>query len=162
MDIRVYLTNGDVLDFSQNDPALVQAILAEAHANKLFSGHSLILGCGAACTLLQPSAVSRIDLLTTEPVSIPTTLGDEVTVIEDEEVFRVRVRRRQLAAFREGVASPRASNLVDRSRWGEVSCFTTYLARSGATVCLGGQAAAIASAESDPAFFQNLNRLLRA
>ena len=30
MDIRVYLTNGDVLDFSQNDPALVQAILAEA------------------------------------------------------------------------------------------------------------------------------------
>ena len=144
MDIRVYLTNGDVLDFSQNDPALVQAILAEAHANKLFSGHSLILGCGAACTLLQPSAISRIDLLTTEPVSIPTTLGDEVTVIEDEEVFRVRSKA-ATSAFREGVAP------------GEQ--YVGYLCFELA----GGQrvmAELQRRLQNQIQFFQNLNRLL--
>lgn len=103
MDIRVYLNNGDILEFSQADPALAQASIAEVHAAKLFSGQSLIFGSGAACTLVRPSSVSRIDLITTEPVSIPVTLGDEVTVIEDEEVFRLRAKA-ATSAFREGIA----------------------------------------------------------
>lgn len=103
MDIRVYLNNGEILEFSQTNPAQVQASLAEVHANKLFSGHSLIFGSGAACALVRPSSVSRIDLITTEPLPIPVTLGDEVTVIEDEEVFRVRSKA-ATSAFREGVA----------------------------------------------------------
>ncbi|MBK8523652.1 MAG: hypothetical protein IPL58_05745 [Betaproteobacteria bacterium] len=63
MDIRVYLNNGDILDFSQNDPALAQGLLAEVQAGKLFPG-LLILGSAATCTLLRPSSISRIDILT--------------------------------------------------------------------------------------------------
>jgi hypothetical protein len=103
MDIRVYLNNGDILDFSQNDPALVQSTLAEMHTGKLFAGTSLILGCGAACTILQPSAISRIDLQMAEPPPVSYTLSDNVTLIEDEEVFRVRAKA-ATSAFREGVA----------------------------------------------------------
>lgn len=103
MDIRVYLNNGEVRDFSQSDPALALSSLADIQANKLFSGNSLILGSGATCTLFRSSAVSRIDVIATDAVTIPATLGDEVTVIEDEEVFRVRSKA-ATSAFREGVA----------------------------------------------------------
>jgi hypothetical protein len=68
-----------------------------------FSGTSLILGCGAACTILQPSAISRIDLQMAEPPPVSYTLSDNVTLIEDEEVFRVRAKA-ATSAFREGVA----------------------------------------------------------
>lgn len=103
MDIRIYLNNGDILDFSQPDPALAQATIADLQAGKLFAGRSLILGSGAACTLLQPSAISRIDFLTTIPVALPQTLNDNVVLIEDEEVFRLRAKA-ATTAFREGVA----------------------------------------------------------
>lgn len=103
MDIRVYLNSGDILDFSQPDPALAQATIVELQAGKLFAGKSLILGCAAACTLLQPAAISRIDVLTTLPVSFPQTLGSNTVLIEDEEVFRLRAKA-ATTAFREGVA----------------------------------------------------------
>jgi hypothetical protein len=103
MDIRVYLNNGDILDFSQLDSALVQATIAELQAGKLFAGNSLILGSGASCTLLPPSAISRIDVLTGLPVSFPQTLGSNTALIEDEEVFRLRAKA-ATTAFHEGVA----------------------------------------------------------
>lgn len=103
MDIRVYLNNGDILDFSQNDPSLQQGLLAEMQAGKLFSGSSLIMGSAATCTLLRSSSISRIDILTSTPLSVPTTLHDAVTVIEDEETFRVRAKAAKMA-FGDGVS----------------------------------------------------------
>ena len=103
MDIRVYLNNGDILDFSQNDPALAQGLLAEVQAGKLFSGGSLILGSAATCTLLRPSSISRIDVLTPTPLSVPMTLHDGATLIEDEEAFRVRAKAAK-TVFGDGVS----------------------------------------------------------
>ena len=103
MEIRAYLNNGDVLDFSQNDPALEEATLAEVHTGRMFAGKTLILGSGATCTLLQPSAICRIDLITTAHVPMPTTLNDSNVIIEDEAVFRLRAKA-ATTAFREGIA----------------------------------------------------------
>jgi hypothetical protein len=103
MDIRVYLNNGDIRDFSQPDPVLEQATLAELNAAKLFASPSLILGSGATCTLLQPAAISRIDIVSTAPLQIPSTFNEQVQIIEDEEVFRLRSKA-AAKAFREGIA----------------------------------------------------------
>lgn len=144
MDIRVYLNNGDILDFSQPDPALAQATLAELQAGKLFAGKSLILGSGAACTLLQPSAISRIDVITALPISFPQALGDTTVLIEDEEVFRLRAKA-ATTAFREGVAP------------GEQ--YTGYVRFD----MLGGHRLMLAlerMLQNQIQFFTNLNRLL--
>jgi hypothetical protein len=103
MEIRVYLNNGDILDFNQSDPALAQATLAELQGGRAFSGRSLILGSAAACTVLQPRAISRIDLVTSAPVTLPTTFNEGALVIEDEAVFQTRAKT-ATAAFKKGIA----------------------------------------------------------
>lgn len=103
MEIRAYLTNGDVLDFAQNDPALEAATLAEMHAARLFSGTTLIFGSGASCTILQPSAVSRIDLVAELPAPIPGTFNDSNAIIGEEDIFRLRAKA-ATTAFRDGIA----------------------------------------------------------
>lgn len=104
MDIVVYLKNGQVHNFSQGDPALAQATLAEIQPNRLFSASSsLILGSGASCMFLNSSAISRIDVITDQPIAIQPTIRDEATVMENEDAFRLRATA-ATKAFHDGVA----------------------------------------------------------
>lgn len=103
MEIRVYLNTGEILDFVQNDPQQIQILMAEVAGARLFSHKVLILGDGASCTLVRPSAISRVDVVTAESFQMPRTIDAVMTLIEDEETFRLRAKA-ATAAFREGVA----------------------------------------------------------
>lgn len=103
MNIVVYLNNGQVRSFSQEDPALIQAMVAEVQPNRLFASSSLILGSGSACAVLHSAAVSRIDVVTDQPIAIQPTIKDSATVVESEEAFKLRSMA-ATKAFREGVA----------------------------------------------------------
>jgi len=70
MEIRVYLSNGSVLDYRQTDPDIEQGIVTEINAGRLFQSKSLILGSGESCTMVQVDSISRIDLITRIPLAV--------------------------------------------------------------------------------------------
>lgn len=100
MDIRVYLTSGSILDFSQQDASLAAQNAGEILPARIFAAKTLIIGNAAACNILQTSTISRIDILSATPIPLNEGIG-ESTVIEDEEVFRLRAKAAS-AAFQEG------------------------------------------------------------
>lgn len=100
MDIRVYLTSGSILDFSQQDASLVAQDAGEILPARVFASKTLIIGNAAACNILQTSTISRIDMPSSTSVAVGEGFGESV-VIEDEEVFRLRAKAAS-AAFQEG------------------------------------------------------------
>lgn len=88
MDIRVYLSNGEILDYSQTDAAVEQETLADIQAGRLFVSTSLILGSGESCSIVQLAAVCRIDFITRTPVAAHRAFDASLTLIEDLEEFR--------------------------------------------------------------------------
>ena len=87
MDIRVYLSNGRILDYSQTDSDIEQGIVAEINAGRLFQGKSVILGSGESCTMLQVDSISRIDLVARIPLAVTRSLDGNITLIENNEEF---------------------------------------------------------------------------
>ncbi|MCK6405364.1 MAG: hypothetical protein L6Q60_05015 [Rhodocyclaceae bacterium] len=100
MDIRVYLTSGSILDFSQQDASLAAQDAGEIQPARVFAAKTLIIGNAAACNILQTSTISRIDIHSATPIAIGEGMG-ESTVIEDEETFRLRAKAAS-AALQEG------------------------------------------------------------
>lgn len=87
MDIRVYLSNGSVLDYCQTDSDIEQGIVAEINAGRLFQGKSVILGSGESCTMVQVDSISRIDLITRIPLAVSRSIAGNITLIENNEEF---------------------------------------------------------------------------
>jgi len=90
MKLKVYLSNGSILDFVQTDFAAEQSMVAEINEGHLFSGKSLILGSGESCTMLQSGWVSRVDVISSTPLIIPRTLDGIVKLIENDDDFQRR------------------------------------------------------------------------
>ncbi len=90
MEITVYLANGQSHAFSQPDQNVARMVLADLMPGRLFGSSSIIFGSGANCTLLKTTSVSRIDVLTDEPVSIAPTIRDSARVIESNDEFSLR------------------------------------------------------------------------
>lgn len=103
MEIVVYMANGQSHTFTQPDPALARAMLADMQPGRLFGSSSIIIGSGANCTLLKTSAVSRIDVVTDEAVPVAPTIRDEARVIENEDEFALRAKA-AVKALGDGVA----------------------------------------------------------
>lgn len=103
MDIVVYLNNGQIRSFAQSDPAVVSELLADFQVGRLFSGSSMIFGSGASCSLVNAAAVSRIDIVAKQPLTVHSTIKDEARVIEDEQAFNLRAMA-ATKAFADGVA----------------------------------------------------------
>jgi hypothetical protein len=103
MEIIVYMANGQSHVFSQPDPGVARTVLADMQPGRLFGSSSIILGSGANCTFLKSAAVSRIDVMTDEPVPIAPTIRDAARVLENEEEFALRAKA-AVKALGDGVA----------------------------------------------------------
>jgi hypothetical protein len=103
MDIVVYLNNGQIRNFAQPDPAVVNGLLTDFQAGRLFSVPSMIFGSGASCALINAAAISRIDVIADQPLNVQSTIRDEARVIEDEQAFNLRAKA-AAKAFADGVA----------------------------------------------------------
>ena len=64
MEIRVYLEDGHVTKFVQNDPLVAREILEAIHPNHLFTAPQLLIGSDHVLTAFQPRLVVRVDLIT--------------------------------------------------------------------------------------------------
>lgn len=64
MEIRVYLQDGHVTKFVQNDPVIARKILEAVHPNHLFTAPQLLIGSDHSLTAFQPHLVVRVDLIT--------------------------------------------------------------------------------------------------
>lgn len=64
LEIRIYLEDGHVTKFVQNDPVVARKILETIHPNRLFSASQLLIGSDHALTAFQPGLVVRVDLIT--------------------------------------------------------------------------------------------------
>ncbi|TXG86361.1 MAG: hypothetical protein E6R10_10000 [Rhodocyclaceae bacterium] len=107
MEITVYLANGQSHAFSQPDQNVARMVLADLMPGRLFGSSSIIFGSGANCTLLKTTSVSRIDVLTDEPVSIAPTIRDSARVIESNDEFSLRAKA-AVKALGDGVAPGQA------------------------------------------------------
>lgn len=87
MQVIAYLTDGQRLEFVSRESAHEEDVLKEVRAGRLLLGKSLILGSGRSCTMLQTSAVARLDILTELPLSVPHSLDGRLDLIEDERRF---------------------------------------------------------------------------
>ena len=83
MDIRVYLSNGSVLDFCQTDSDIEQGIVTEINAGRLFQGKSVILGSGESCIMVQIDSISRVDLITRIPLAVTQSIEGKLTLIDN-------------------------------------------------------------------------------
>ena len=93
MDVKVYLSNGNILEFSQTDTAIEKEVVAEINAGRLFLGRSVILGGGETCTMLQFGAISRVDVLASVPLAVPLTLEGNLKLIESDEEYRQKAEQ---------------------------------------------------------------------
>ena len=64
LEIRVYLEDGHVTRFVQNDPVVASKILEAIHPNHLFAAPQLLIGSDHVLTAFQPRLVVRVDLIT--------------------------------------------------------------------------------------------------
>ena len=88
MEIVVYMANGQSHVFSQPDQGVARAMLADMQPGRLFGSSSIILGSGPNCTFLKTASVSRIDVLTDEPLPIASTIRDSARVLKAMRSFR--------------------------------------------------------------------------
>lgn len=88
MKIIVYLTNGQTLEFIPADAADEDAIVEEINGGRLFSGKSLILGSQRNCTMIQTSAIARIDMISEKKLSVPHSMDGRLTLIDDADEFQ--------------------------------------------------------------------------
>ena len=102
MKLKVYLSNGSILDFVLTDFSAEQDIVAEINEGRLFSGKSLIFGSRESCTMLQSVWISRIDIVSSAPLVVPRTLEGTMTPIENDDEFQKRAMQAKLQ-HREGV-----------------------------------------------------------
>ena len=77
-----------VLMFSQPDQGVARAMLADMQPGRLSGSSSIILGSGPNCTFLKTASVSRIDVLTDEPLPIASTIRDSARVLKAMRSFR--------------------------------------------------------------------------
>ena len=103
MEIVAYMANGQSHAFSQQDPDAARTLLADMQPGRLFGTSSIILGSGTSCAFLKTAAVSRIHVLTDEPVAIAPTIRDSARVLESEEEFALRAKA-ATKALGDGVA----------------------------------------------------------
>ena len=107
MEIVVYMANGQSHVFSQPDQGVARAMLADMQPGRLFGSSSIILGSGPNCTFLKTASVSRIDVLTDEPLPIASTIRDSARVLESNEEFSLR-EMAAIKALGDGVAPGQA------------------------------------------------------
>ena len=87
MEIVVYMANGQSHVFAAGPRC--RASNARRHAaGRLFGSSSIILGSGPNCTFLKTASVSRIDVLTDEPLPIASTIRDSARVPKAMRSFR--------------------------------------------------------------------------
>ena len=91
MKIRIYLCNGEILDFVPPDAAGAQAILSELGKGRIFVEKLLILGSGQSCTVIPTTAISRLDVLTTEPFALAGAFEAVLLEGSEAEEFAQRV-----------------------------------------------------------------------
>lgn len=145
MEIHVYMSNGRIHVFAQPDVRKAQAMLAEMQLPRLFGGgSSLILGSGANCTILRPDAISRVDVLTDQPLAIQPTIRDSARVMDNEEMFNLRAKA-AIKALGDGVAPGEAYQGYMRFESSGGHCLLIELER-------------VLAQQSQ--FFANLHRLL--
>ena len=103
MQVIAYLIDGQRLEFASSESAHEEDILKEASAGRLLLGKSLILGSGRSCTMLQTSAIARVDIVTDLPCSVPHSLDGRLEMIEDEQSFQQLVEKAK-AAHGDGIS----------------------------------------------------------
>jgi len=90
LEIHVYLENGNVIKFVQNDPVIALKILEAIHPNRLFSAPQLLIGSDHALTAFQPRLVVRVDLITDLNPNWPLSAGALNTREIAQEEFETR------------------------------------------------------------------------
>ena len=103
MQIVVYLANGQTLEFIPADAAHEDVIIEEINSGRLFSGKSLILGSQGNCTMIQTSAVARIDIISEKKLSVPHSMEGRLTLIDDEGDFQ-KLLKSVVAKHGEGIS----------------------------------------------------------
>lgn len=95
LEIRVYLEDGNITRFVQNDPVVANKILEAIHPNRLFTLPQLLIGSDHVLTAFQPHLVVRIDLITDlDPAWPLSTVTLNTTEITQEE-FETRCHPHQ-------------------------------------------------------------------
>jgi len=64
LETRVYLQDGHITRFVQEDPVIALKILESIHPSHLFTAPQLLIGSEHALTAFQPHLVVRVDLIT--------------------------------------------------------------------------------------------------
>ncbi|MCL5104258.1 MAG: hypothetical protein M1133_09100 [Armatimonadetes bacterium] len=90
MEIRVYLQDGHVTRFVQNDPVVARSILGSIQPNRLFTAPQLLIGSDHALTAFQPHLVVRVDFITDLDPSWPLSSGALNTREINQEEFETR------------------------------------------------------------------------
>ncbi len=101
LEIKIYLSDGQTAHFTQTDPKQIQASLEHLRPASLFDDGPLIVGDAERCIFFAPERVSRIDLITTFPISQPETPAWR-RIIEDPNLFEVNALA-AIAAAEDGV-----------------------------------------------------------
>ena len=90
LEIRVYLEDGHITKFVQNDPVAARKILETIHPNRLFNAPQLLIGSDHVLTAFQPRLIVRVDLITDLEPSWPLALGALDTREITQEEFETR------------------------------------------------------------------------
>ena len=90
LEIRIYLQDGHVTRFVQNNAVIAHTILEAIHPNHLFTAPQLLIGSDHVLTAFQAQLVVRVDLLTDLNPSWSTSSAALDTHEITEEDFRTR------------------------------------------------------------------------
>ncbi len=86
MEIHVYLQDGHVTKFAQNDPVIAREILEAVHPTRLLSAPQFLIGSDHVLTAFQPHLIVRVDLITDLDPNWPLSSGalNSVEITQDE------------------------------------------------------------------------------
>lgn len=90
LEIRVYLRDGHVTKFVQNDPEIARSILAAINPSRLFTAPQFLIGSDHALTAFQPSLIVRVDLITDMDPDWPLSSRALETQEITQEEFDIR------------------------------------------------------------------------
>lgn len=94
IELRFHHTTGRVYRYVQSEPAAVQQLLKLAAPPRVFAEPEILLSGGGIVTVINTAQVTRLDVVTTEPLGWPRISNiTAMLLLPDEAALRARAVR---------------------------------------------------------------------